>query len=155
MLSIICQLYRDAQFYWWRKPEHPAKTTDQPQITDKLVHITLYWVHPASVGFELTTSVVIMIILSCQPFAKDSIDDIHVIEYIFYTCNMLGILHEVVVVVVIVWLLDLQLPMHSVPITTDVVSSNPTEAGEWSKSSKSYLDFMIYRVLWCLALCFQ
>jgi hypothetical protein len=70
-----------------------------------------------------------MTILSCQPFAKDSIDDIHVIEYIFYTCIMLGLLHEVVVVVVIVWLLGLQLPMHSVPITTDVVSSNPTEVG--------------------------
>jgi hypothetical protein len=30
-----------------------------------------------------------------------------------------------VVVVMIVWLLDLQLPMQSVPITTNVVSSNP------------------------------
>jgi hypothetical protein len=29
-----------------------------------------------------------------------------------------------VVVVMIVWQLDLQLPMQSVPITTDVVSSN-------------------------------
>ena len=29
-------------------------------------------------------------------------------------------------VVMIVWLLDLQLPMQSVPITTNVVSSNPT-----------------------------
>jgi hypothetical protein len=28
------------------------------------------------------------------------------------------------IVAMIVWLLDLQLPMHSVPITTDVVSSN-------------------------------
>ena len=28
--------------------------------------------------------------------------------------------------VVIVWLFDLQLPMQSVPITTQVVSSNPT-----------------------------
>ena len=31
---------------------------------------------------------------------------------------------EGVVVAVIVWWLDLQLPMHSVPITTYVVSSN-------------------------------
>jgi hypothetical protein len=29
--------------------------------------------------------------------------------------------------VVIVWLLDLQLPMQSVPITSNVVSSNPTQ----------------------------
>jgi len=29
-----------------------------------------------------------------------------------------------VIVAVILWLLDLQLPMQSVPVTTDVVSSN-------------------------------
>ena len=33
-----------------------------------------------------------------------------------------------VVVVLIVWLLDIQLPMKSLPITTNVLSSNPTQA---------------------------
>jgi hypothetical protein len=37
-LSAVFQLYHGSQFYWWRKPEYPERTTDPGQATGKLYH---------------------------------------------------------------------------------------------------------------------
>jgi hypothetical protein len=50
-LSTMFQLYHGGQFYWWRKPEYPEKTTDLAQIIDNFYRLLLYQVHLDNLGF--------------------------------------------------------------------------------------------------------
>ena len=62
-LWTIFQLYCGCQFYWWRKPEYPEKTTNQPQVTDKLshnvVHLTLIKIRTYNISSDRHWSVCI------------------------------------------------------------------------------------------------
>ena len=40
-LSTLFQLYRGSQFYWWRKPEYSAKTTECRKSLTNLTHIVV------------------------------------------------------------------------------------------------------------------
>jgi len=41
-LSTTFQLFRDGQFYWWRKPEYPEKTTALLQVTENVLPILFF-----------------------------------------------------------------------------------------------------------------
>jgi hypothetical protein len=48
----ISDIYRGGPFYRWWKPEDQDKTTDLPQVTDKLYHIKVYRVQITMSGIQ-------------------------------------------------------------------------------------------------------
>ena len=144
-LSAIFQLYHGDQLQRWKKQEYQERTTDHGQATGKLYDLRLR----VECTFFLTKQGANPRRMSCQVIQLPN-SLIHQgplclqgwglmsylcylylvtysgVQYIF-TISVAG------VVVVIVWQLDLQLPVQSVYITTKVVSSNPVHREMYSK----------------------
>ena len=85
-LSILFQLFRGGQFYWWRKSEYHEKTIGLPYVADKLYHIKCIEYTSPERGFQLTTLVVL-----CTDCTTSCKSNYHTITAVTALCIWFGI----------------------------------------------------------------
>ena len=83
--TTIIQLYCGGQFYWWRKPEYPEKTTDLSCATDKLYHIMLYQVRLSTSTIRTNNFAIRSRSRPLRPLLSSGTDRVYKI-YVFFVC---------------------------------------------------------------------
>jgi hypothetical protein len=85
-ISTIFQLCRGGQFYCWRKPQYSRKTSDLPQITDKLCQLAM-----SNIRTHIFHAPNIILGIA-NPLDPENFNNqvILILKYYLYKCRCLG-----------------------------------------------------------------